>query len=66
MPTIRDLRREIDRYINLQPRRKGRGPLVMDDVADSAEACQRRIEAMGYQWDSERMLWRAPIQRNEE
>jgi hypothetical protein len=54
------LRQEIDRYIRGQSVRPGFGPLVMQDVADSATACEARIERMGYRWDLSRLLWRAP------
>lgn len=49
---LRDLRNQITEYMQ-----QG---LIMEDIRDSAQACQKRIAAMGYQWDSERMLWRAP------
>ena len=57
---LRKFRREIDSYIRNQPRRAGLSPLTMEDVYESAVDCQRGIEAMGYRWDRERMLWRAP------
>ena len=49
---LSDLRKQIAEYM-----KQG---LIMLDVKASAEECQARIEAMGYEWDSERMLWRAP------
>jgi hypothetical protein len=58
--TIAYLRQEIDAYIRGQSVRPGFGPLVMQDVADSATACEARIERMGYRWDRVRFLWRAP------
>jgi hypothetical protein len=62
--TIAYLRQEIDRYIRGQSVRPGFGPLVMQDVADSATACEARIERMGYRWDRVRLLWRAPTRQN--
>jgi len=49
---LRDLRNQITDYM-----RQG---LIMQDIKQSAKECQRRIEKLGYKWDSERMLWRAP------
>ncbi len=60
MPDIRDLRRAIDRYIRGQDRPKGTKPLTMADVYHSARECQRRVEAQGFRWDPERLLWRHP------
>lgn len=62
LKTIRDLRRAIGSYIENQPSRPGRGPLTMQDLADKAEECQARIRQLGYTWDNERGLWRAPIE----
>lgn len=53
-PSPRTLRREIAEYI------RAAGEIEMPDLRASAEACQRRIEAMGFTWDYSRMLWRAP------
>lgn len=53
-PTPGTLRREIAEYI------RAAGGIEMPDLRASAEACERRIEAMGYRWDFNRMLWRAP------
>ena len=47
-----ELRKQITEYM-----RQG---LIMEDVRESAEACQERINRMGYRWDSDRMLWRYP------
>jgi hypothetical protein len=33
-------------------------------ATEKAEACQRRIEALGFRWDPVRLLWRAPIRRS--
>jgi len=52
------LRQEIDRYI------RQAGGLEMPDLREKAEACQRRIENLGYRWDVARLLWRAPIRQN--
>lgn len=53
-PTVRDLRSEIACFI------RAAGGLEMPDLREKAEACQRRIDALGYRWDSTRLLWRAP------
>lgn len=55
--TIAYLRQEIDRYI------RQAGGLEMPDLREKAEACQRRIENLGYRWDVARLLWRAPVFR---
>ena len=34
--------------------------LVMEDVRQSAQECQSRIDQTGIKWDSDRMLWRKP------
>ena len=47
-----DLRKQITEYM-----RQG---AIMEDVQASAEACQERINRLGYKWDSEKMLWRTP------
>ena len=47
-----DLRKQITEYM-----RQG---VIMEDVQASAEACQERINRLGYKWDSEKMLWRTP------
>ena len=49
---LSELRKQITEYM-----KQG---TVMQDVKVSAEECQERIEKLGYRWDSERMLWRAP------
>jgi hypothetical protein len=53
-PTLATLRKEIECYIS------DAGGIEMPDMREKAEACQRRIDALGYAWDSERMLWRTP------
>jgi hypothetical protein len=52
--TIVYLRQEIDRYI------RQAGGLEMPDLREKAEACQLRIEGLGFRWDLSRLLWRAP------
>lgn len=52
--TMRTLRHDINRFI------RQAGGLEMPDPREKAEACQRRIEALGYRWDLSRLLWRAP------
>ena len=52
------LRADIARFI------RDAGGLEMPDMRERAEACQRRIEALGYRWDPIRFLWRAPIRRS--
>lgn len=52
------LRAEIARFI------RDAGGLEMPDLRERAEACQQRIDALGYRWDSVRLLWRAPIRRS--
>ena len=51
------LRADIARFI------RDAGGLEMPDLREKAEACQRRIENLGYRWDSVRLLWRAPIRQ---
>jgi hypothetical protein len=55
---LKQLRQEIDAYMRDQPGK--RGPLTMQDVYESALECQARINALGYEWDNQRGLWRAP------
>lgn len=57
-PSVRALHADIARFI------REAGGLVMPDLQARAEACQRRIEALGYRWDSVRLLWRVPIRQN--
>ena len=47
-----DLRKQITDYM-LQG-------TIMEDVRESAEKCQERIERMGFKWDRDRELWRRP------
>jgi hypothetical protein len=65
MPDLKHLHSEIARFIRGQARPRGLGPLTMADVHASAEDCTRRIEALGFRWDSERLLWRHPTHRKE-
>jgi len=58
-PTLMHLRREIERYIKAQPH-NGAGPLAMPDLLKRAVQAQKRIERLGYRWDSQRELWRGP------
>jgi hypothetical protein len=52
---MQSLRVDIARFI------RQAGGLEMPDLREKAEACQRRIEALGFRWDPVRLLWRAPI-----
>lgn len=57
-PSPRTLRKEIESYIRTA------GGFEMPDLRANAEACQRRIEALGYEWDYQRELWRAPEKKS--
>ena len=61
--TLASLRREIDHFMRSQPHAKEFGPLAMQDLAKQAVKAQKRIEKLGYKWDAERELWRAPVSR---
>lgn len=56
-PGVHDLRADIARFI------RQAGGLEMPDLREKAEACQLRIEDLGYRWDPARLLWRAPIRQ---
>ena len=55
--TVLTLRADIARFIGQA------GGFEMPDLREKAEACQRRIENLGYRWDVARLLWRAPVFR---
>ena len=55
-PTLRTLRADIEQYI------VDAGGFEMADLREKAEACQAEIEELGYTWDDQRALWRAPTE----
>ena len=61
--TLASLQREIYQFMRSQPHSKEYGPLAMQDLAKRAVEAQERIEKLGYRWDPERELWRAPVPR---